>query len=102
MQASELFSVINRGKLTGVQIGVMVTCWLINMLDGFDVLAIAFAAPTISAAWQLQAGTLGVVLSAGLVGMALGAMFIAPLAASFRMAPLGSTLKMAILRQVVG
>lgn len=83
MQASELFSVFNRGKLTGVQLGVMLTCWLINMLDGFDVLAIAFAAPTISAEWKLQAGTLGVVLSAGLVGMALGAMFIAPLADRF-------------------
>ena len=83
MQASELFSVFNRGKLTGVQLGVMLTCWLINMLDGFDVLAIAFAAPTISAEWALKPGTLGVVLSAGLVGMALGALFIAPLADRF-------------------
>lgn len=83
MHASELFSVVNRGRLTGVQLGVMATCWLINMLDGFDVLAIAFTAPTISAEWQLRPGTLGVVLSAGLVGMALGAMFIAPLADRF-------------------
>lgn len=83
MQQAELIGVIQKGKLTRMQVGVMMTCWFINMLDGFDVLAIAFTAPTISAEWQLQPGTLGVVLSAGLVGMALGALFIAPLADRF-------------------
>lgn len=53
------------------------------MLDGFDVLAIAYAAPTITEEWGLASGQLGVVLSAGLVGMAVGALFIAPLADRF-------------------
>jgi benzoate transport len=83
MQQADFFNAIHQGRLTKVQSGVMISCWFINMLDGFDVLAIAFTAPTISAEWQLQPGTLGVVLSAGLVGMALGALFIAPLADRF-------------------
>ena len=66
-----------------MQIGVIAVCWFINMLDGFDVLAIAYTAPTISEELQLAPEKLGVVLSAGLVGMALGAMFIAPLADRF-------------------
>jgi len=80
MQQSELVSAINQKKMTSMQIGVILICWVINMLDGFDVLAIAYAAPSITEEWGLQAGKLGIVLSAGLVGMALGALFIAPLA----------------------
>ena len=83
MQQSEFIKAVSQGKMTAMQIGVIAICWFINMLDGFDVLAIAYTAPTISEEWQLAPEKLGVVLSAGLVGMALGAMFIAPLADRF-------------------
>lgn len=83
MQQSELVNAVNQGKITSMQIGVIAICWIINMLDGFDVLAIAYTAPTITEEWQLASGQLGVVLSAGLIGMALGALFIAPLADRF-------------------
>lgn len=83
MQESELVKAINQGKVTSMQIGVIIICWVINMLDGFDVLAIAYTAPTIKEQWQLAPDQLGVALSAGLVGMALGALFIAPLADRF-------------------
>ena len=83
MQQSELLKALNQGKITTIQIGVIVICWFINMLDGFDVLAIAYTAPSITEEWALAPEKLGVVLSAGLVGMALGTMFIAPLADRF-------------------
>jgi predicted MFS family arabinose efflux permease len=83
MQQSDLLKSISQGKMNSMQIGVIMICWLINMLDGFDVLAIAYTAPSISEEWQLSPGKLGVVLSAGLAGMALGALFIAPLADLF-------------------
>jgi benzoate transport len=83
MQNSEIIKAIDQGKMTAMQIGVIAICWFINMLDGFDVLAIAYTAPTITEQWHLAPEKLGVVLSAGLVGMALGAMFIAPLADRF-------------------
>ena len=41
-------------------------------LDGFDVLAISFAAPGISSEWGIDRAALGVVLSMELVGMAVG------------------------------
>ena len=41
-------------------------------LDGFDVLAISFAAPGISSEWGIDRAALGVVLSMELVGMAAG------------------------------
>ena len=83
MQQADLIKSISQGQMKSLQIGIILICWLINMLDGFDVLAIAYAAPTISEEWQLAPEKLGIVLSAGLAGMALGALFIAPLADRF-------------------
>ena len=70
---------IDQGPVTKLQLVVIAVCFIVTMLDGFDVLAIAFTAPSISDEWDLKATTLGIVFSAGLVGMTLGAMFIAPL-----------------------
>lgn len=83
MKQAELTRTIDEGTVTPMQVGVILACWFINMLDGFDVLAIAYTAPTISEQWQISPDRLGVVLSAGLVGMAAGALFIAPLADRF-------------------
>ncbi len=41
-------------------------------LDGFDVLAISFAAPGISSEWGIDRTALGFVLSMELLGMAIG------------------------------
>ena len=49
-------------------------------LDGFDVLAITFAAPAIAKTWDIGKSQLGYVFSVGLLGMALGSFFIAPAA----------------------
>jgi MFS family permease len=55
-------------------------CLLANIVDGFDVLVVAFAGSAIMADWKLDPATLGLLFSAGLVGMMLGSLFIAPLA----------------------
>lgn len=65
-------------KMVGFQWAVVAQCFLINMLDGFDVLVMAFAAASVSSHWSLSGTQLGYLLSAGLVGMALGSLFIAP------------------------
>lgn len=49
-------------------------------LDGFDVLAVTFAAPGIAAEWGIGKTALGFVFSAGLLGVAAGSFFIAPAA----------------------
>ncbi|AUW57187.1 hypothetical protein C1T17_02870 [Sphingobium sp. SCG-1] len=51
----------------------------LNGLDGFDVLAITFAAPAVAVEWQLPPTALGIVLSAGLAGMMLGSLVIGPM-----------------------
>lgn len=73
-------TIIDQGKVSGLQVSVFLICVLMNMLDGMDVMVIAYAAPSLADAWALAPGTLGTVFSAGLFGMALGAMLLAPIA----------------------
>ncbi len=63
------------GAFRWTAIGV---CMLLNMIDGFDVLVMAFTASAVSAEWALTGSQLGVLLSAGLFGMAAGSLFVAP------------------------
>ena len=66
--------------LTSFQLTAIAVCIGLNMLDGFDILAMSFSASGVKAAWSLQNSQLGALLSAGLVGMALGSLFLAPCA----------------------
>ena len=63
-----------------LQVGIVTLCIALNALDGFDVLAISFAAPGIAADWKIDRAMLGVVLSMELIGMALGSVLIGNLA----------------------
>lgn len=65
---------IARDSFSKFQILAVSLCALINVVDGFDALAIAYTAPAISTEWSLSPGALGVVFSAGYLGMAIGAM----------------------------
>jgi benzoate transport len=65
------------GRLQYIVIGL---CIVLLALDGFDVLAISFAAPGISEEWGITRGTLGIVLSMELAGMALGSVVLGGLA----------------------
>lgn len=73
-------SLIDDSRISGLQILVFVLCFILNMLDGMDVVIISFAAPVIVDEWAIVPQALGIVFSAALVGMTLGAMFLAPLA----------------------
>src|SRR6266705_2156571 len=71
---------LREGPTTMLQVGVITICTLLNMIDGFDVLAVSFTAPVIAKEWSVDPATLGVLLSAGLAGMSMGSLFLSPLA----------------------
>jgi len=73
-------AMLRQGPMTPFQLMVVAICTLLNMIDGFDVLAISFTAPLIAKEWGVNPATLGVLLSAGLAGMALGSLCLSPLA----------------------
>lgn len=53
---------------------------LVNILDGFDLLAASLVAPILSREWSLSPETLGVLLSSGALGTAAGAFILSPVA----------------------
>ena len=71
---------IDNGPMSALQIGVVFLCFLLNFVDGFDVVAMSVAAPSLSADWAVGPTEKGYILSAALVGMTLGAVFLAPYA----------------------
>lgn len=70
---------ISQGALSPNQALIILICFLINVADGFDVLAMAYAAPALRASWGVEASQLGIIFSAALAGMTIGAMFLSPL-----------------------
>lgn len=65
------------------QILTVAICFLLCMVDGFEILIMAFVAPTLAKTWHLNPVTIGYLLSAGLIGMAIGAFTLSPLADRF-------------------
>lgn len=66
--------------MTPFQFAIVLLCCVINVADGADVVAMAYAAPLIARDWHISPELLGLVFAAAPVGMAIGAFFIAPLA----------------------
>ena len=64
-------------RLTTVQLATILVCFLMNVLDGMDVMVISYTAPDIAKEWGIIPTNLGLVFSVGLLGMAVGAMFLA-------------------------
>jgi len=62
--------------MTVAQITVVVLTVLLNAMDGFDILSIAFASPGISADWHIDRAALGIVLSMELISMGIGSVFL--------------------------
>jgi benzoate transport len=77
---SDLVWTIEQQPMTRFQTVAVAICMVLNGIDGFDVLAISFAAPVLSSDWNLSAQGLGLLFSAGLAGMTVGSLLIAPLA----------------------
>jgi benzoate transport len=76
----DLRSRIDAGPMSRHQWLIIGLCVLLNCLDGFDVMAMAFTASPVSDEFGLSGSQLGVLLSVGLVGMAVGSLALAPLA----------------------
>ena len=80
LEAATVRAQLNSREMSFAQWEVVLLCTAINMLDGYDVLVMSFAAAPVAADWQLDPASLGLLLSAGLVGMALGSIVLGSLA----------------------
>lgn len=79
----DVASFIDQRRVSPYQIMIVVLCFLIVAIDGFDTAAIGFIAPAIRAQWQLAPAQLAPVFGAGLFGLMVGALTIGPFADRF-------------------
>jgi AAHS family 4-hydroxybenzoate transporter-like MFS transporter len=63
---------LDEGGLSSFQIKLLVWSLFVVLIDGYDIGAIAFAAPYLVKDWSLSPGALGPVLSASLFGILIG------------------------------
>lgn len=59
---------------------IVVVCILLAALEGYEIIVMAFVAPTIAQEWGLGSVAVGYLFSSSIFGMTLGAILLAPLA----------------------
>lgn len=79
----DVIAELRERPMSAAQIVIVIICIAMNMLDGYDVLAMSFSAPEVREHWGLAADQLGLLFSAGLFGMMGGALTISPFADMF-------------------
>lgn len=72
--------IISSSKLSLYQISVLVLCFIIVAIDGFDTASIGYIAPALRQEWALSPAQLGPAFGAGLFGLMIGAFLMGPLA----------------------
>ncbi|WP_130901445.1 MFS transporter [Pseudomonas sp. Sample_23] len=67
---------------------IICLCMLFNVIDGMDVMAMAFTASSVAIEWALSGAQMGMLLSSSLVGMALGSFLAGPWADRYGRRPI--------------
>ncbi|HYO85643.1 MAG TPA: MFS transporter [Dermatophilaceae bacterium] len=62
------------------QLRVVAICLVLTVVDGFEMLMMAFVAPALGKVWNLGTVQIGYLLSSSIIGLALGALLVSPLA----------------------
>ena len=79
----DLQVLIDSAPVSAIQWRVIICCFLVVMMDGFDTAAIGFIAPDIRQHWQLTTADLAPLFGAGLLGLTAGALLCGPLSDRF-------------------
>ncbi|MBJ3815425.1 aromatic acid/H+ symport family MFS transporter [Shimwellia pseudoproteus] len=79
----DLQTLIDSAPVSAIQWRVIICCFLVVMMDGFDTAAIGFIAPDIRQQWQLTTADLAPLFGAGLLGLTAGALLCGPLSDRF-------------------
>lgn len=78
MEIKAIKEQIDQKKMNSYQWMIVGICICLNIIDGFDVLVMAFTASSVAKDWGLSGSQVGLLLSAGLFGMGAGSLFLAP------------------------
>ena len=67
-------------RVSWFQWRVLLLCFAVVAVDGFDTACVGFIAPALSRAWHLAPSVLGALFGSGLIGLMVGALLFGPLA----------------------
>jgi AAHS family 4-hydroxybenzoate transporter-like MFS transporter len=71
---------IDSHPVGGYQLRILVTCFIVMLLDGFDMQVLGLAVPALAHVWGLTPKDFALALTAGPVGMVIGAISLGPVA----------------------
>lgn len=76
----DVLSYINGHKLSRFQLLIVVLCFLVVAVDGFDTAAVGYIAPALRTEWGLTPAQLAPLFASGLLGLMVGALIFGPIA----------------------
>jgi AAHS family 4-hydroxybenzoate transporter-like MFS transporter len=82
-QAIDVQEFINAHPYSAFQKRILVLCFLVVALDGFDTALVGFIAPAVQAAWKVGPAELTPLMMAGLFGLLIGSFVFGPLSDRF-------------------
>lgn len=88
MRAKTMSREADTSAMSSSQWRIIGLCMLFNVIDGMDVMAMAFTASSVAKEWALSGSQIGMLLSASLVGMALGSFLAGPWADRYGRRPI--------------
>ncbi|RON99694.1 MFS transporter [Pseudomonas moraviensis] len=88
MRAKIMSREADASAMSSSQWRIIGLCMLFNVIDGMDVMAMAFTASSVAKEWALSGSQIGMLLSASLVGMALGSFLAGPWADRYGRRPI--------------
>ncbi|MGY2376371.1 MFS transporter [Pseudomonas sp. SDO524_S393] len=82
-KTANIGATIDNNRISGYQIMVLLLCFLVVLVDGFDTAVIGYIAPALRQEWGLQAAQLSPAFGAGLFGLMVGAFIFGPVADAY-------------------
>lgn len=76
----DICAVVEGSRLGAFQVLVLVQCFLCMVVDGFDIQAMSYAAPSLIADWGIPKAELGPVFSISMLGMLIGSLALGSVA----------------------
>lgn len=76
----DILTTIRTSPMRGPQILIIISCFIVMLIDGFDIFVMAFLVPFLPEGFLASDAQRGLILSAGLIGMGTGALLLTPLA----------------------
>lgn len=71
-QMIDLKLIVDSGPINSYRYGVLLLLLLAMFVDGYDILAMSYAAPVLTQRWHLNRGAMGTVFSIGWLGLIVG------------------------------